>query len=133
MNVKVCRGITRTVLLVGKWAIKVPSLRAHEAGLTGLLWSISRGILANQSELEWSGQPGLCPVRFSFSGVVNIYPRCQPVEHEPTEAEYDAIAPFSGPSDRKPHNIGLLDGAMVWLDYDMNWNDQPPCRHTDKN
>lgn len=130
-DLTVRRGITRTVLLAGQWAIKLPSLRAHGEGLAGVLWSISRGILANQSECDFSGQPGLCPVLWSFAGVVNVYPRCEPVEHELTDDEYAAIG-FAGPVDKKPPNVGLLDGRMVWLDYDQNWNDQPPCQHVDR-
>lgn len=70
------RGITRTVLLAGRWAIKVPSHRAHGDGIRGVLWSITRGIQANFSEAEWSTSPGVCPVRWSIAGLVNVYPRC---------------------------------------------------------
>lgn len=122
------RGITRTVLLVGPWAVKVPSLRAHGEGLKGLLWSFCRGVTANQSEYEWSRWPGVCPARWSLAGLVNVYPRCAPVDRELTDAEYDAIG-FTGPSDRKPANVGRLNDRLVWVDYDQNWNDQPPCRH----
>lgn len=128
LDLTVRRGITRTVLLVGRWAIKLPSLRPHGHGLAGVLWSFSRGVLANQSERDFSGQPGLCPVRWSFAGLVNVYPRCEPVDRELTDDEYAAIG-FAGPVDKKPPNVGLLDGQLVWLDYDQNWNDQPPCRH----
>lgn len=33
-----------------------------------------------------------------------------------------------GPIDRKPNNLGRLDGRLVWVDYDMSWNDCLPCR-----
>lgn len=131
LDLAVRRGITRTVLLVGPWAIKLPSLRAHGHGLRGALWSVSRGILANLSETDWASEPGVCPVRWSLAGVVNVYPRCEPIERELTDDEYTAIG-FAGPVDKKPPNVGLLNGRMVWLDYDQNWNDQPPCRHTRK-
>lgn len=121
------RGITRTVLLTNKWAIKFPSLRTHKMGLSGMLWSICRGILANQSENDWTGQPGFCPVVKSYWGIINIYPRCEEVK-ELADEEYAKIAQ-PGPMDNKPENIGLLNGKLVWLDYDMNWNDQPPCKH----
>lgn len=127
--VAVRRGVTRTVLLVGRWAVKVPSVRTHDNGLRGVLWSLCRGITANQSEAEWSGHhAGLCPVLLSLAGLVNVYPRCEPVDCELAEAEYDAIG-FVGPTDRKPQNVGVLGGRLVWLDYDQSWNDQPPCRH----
>jgi hypothetical protein len=49
-------GITRTVLLVGRWAVKVPSVRGvHPGGVRGRLASLATGLLANQSEHTWSG------------------------------------------------------------------------------
>ena len=94
-----------------------------------MLWSFSRGILANQSEREWSGQPGLCPVLWSVAGLVNVYPLASRIKRDLADREYDAIG-MVGPMDRKPQNVGVLGGRMVWLDYDMNWNDRPPCQHT---
>jgi hypothetical protein len=123
------RGITRTVVLTGRYAVKLPSLRSHGQGLAGVLWSLARGLSANLSEREWSGTPGLCPVRWSAAGLVNVYPRCEPVVHELAEEEYAAITGSPGPMDKKPQNVGVLDGQLVWLDYDYNWNDRPPCVH----
>lgn len=117
------RGITRTVLLTRRWAVKVPSLRPHGNGVRGLLWSACRGILANLSELEWSESPGVCPVRWTLAGIVNVYPRCEPL---PVDAvvDYDGIGALF-PSDRKADNVGYLNGRLVWIDYDVNWNDCP--------
>jgi len=124
------RGVTRTVLLVGPWAIKVPSLCSHNTGIRGVAWSLARGLSANLSEAEWSGQPGLCPVRWSLAGIVNVYPRCEPASEELTEDVYEAVGfPYTGPMDKKPANLGWLNGKLVWVDYDMNWNDRPPCQH----
>lgn len=136
------RGITRTVFLTRRYAVKVPSLRRYGDGLAGMLWSICRGVLANQSEAEWwrNSPPGnrasLCPVlRSWFGGVINVYPRCVPyvatVEQEmamfarewcPIEREYPA------PGDNKPSNFGVLDGRIVRVDYDMNYNGCPHDR-----
>ena len=117
------KGITRTVLLVGRWAVKVPSLRAHGDGARGVLWSLSRGLQANLSEAEWAGTPGVCPVVLSVFGVVNVYRRCRPVSAE-HEIDWDAIG-FLGPMDRKHDNVGWLDRSIVLIDYDMSWNDCP--------
>lgn len=68
-SIEVRRGITRTVLLIGPWAVKVPSLRSNGDGLRGVLWSISRGISANLSEIQWSDSPGVCPVLRSAAGL----------------------------------------------------------------
>ncbi len=122
------RGITRTVVLTRRWAIKLPSLRAHGLGPRGVLWSLTRGIQANLSEAEWSGTPGTCPVRWTLFGVINVYPRCGEVRALPSEQELADIG-FLGPIDRKPPNLGYLNGKLVWIDYDMSWNDKPPCLH----
>lgn len=126
--IEIRRGITRTVLLTRSWAIKIPSLRSHDNGLRGLLWSITRGISANLSELDWSGSPGTCPVRWTLAGLINVYPRCRPVEHDLTDEDYSSTG-FLGPTDRKPTNLGRLGDKLVWIDYDQSWNDRPPCIH----
>ncbi len=120
---KIQRGITRTVFVGKRWTVKFPSLRTYDDGVRGLLWSVCRGILANQSESEWSGTQGYCPVKFSLWGLFNVYPTAQPA-YEPID--YDAIADFSS-GDRKPQNVGWLDGKLVWVDYDMNFNECRAC------
>lgn len=124
--IEIRRGITRTVFLARRWAVKVPSLRAHGDGLRGVLWSWTRGVQANLSEFDWSGSPGTCPVLWSLAGLVNVYPRCEPVTEELSDEEYEAIG-FLGPADRKPHNVGRLNGCLVWIDYDNSWNDCRRC------
>jgi hypothetical protein len=125
---KIRRGLTRTVILTRRWAIKLPSLRSHGDGAQGALWSLTRGIAANLSEAEWSGSSGTCPVRWSMAGLVNVYPRCAEPEHEPTDEDYTATG-YIGPTDKKRSNVGVLNGQLVFLDYDQSWNDRPPCMH----
>lgn len=125
-------GITRTVLLAGRWAFKVPSTRAHADGLAGVLWSVSRGIQANLSELEWSKHTNpadpICPVRWSLlGGLINVYPRCEPV---PVDADGEALIDLPPRlwlplGDAKPDNFGLLAGEPVWIDYDVSYNGCP--------
>jgi hypothetical protein len=123
------RGVTRTVLITRRWAIKVPQLKGHDKGLPGVLWSLARGLLANLSEQKWSHTPGVCPVRWSIAGgLINIYPRCEPIDHEPTPEEYESTGYF-GPADKSRSNVGHLNGKLVFLDYDQEWNDRPPCIH----
>lgn len=129
-RIEVRRGITRAVLLVGPWAIKVPSLRANGLSARGVMWSMSRGVSANLSEISWTGSPGTCPVRWSLAGLVNVYPRLEHVDPA-LEVDYDAIG-FLGPADRKPENLGWLDGQVVYVDFDMSWNDCPHSRNLDR-
>lgn len=49
-----------------------------------------------------------------------------PVHGEPTDEEYTATG-FLGPMDKKANNVGLLAGRLVWVDYDMSWNDCRVC------
>lgn len=134
----VARGITRTVWLVGRWAVKVPSLRRYGSGLAGLLWSITRGIQANLSEREWSGLEGddvpdrglLCPLRWSLlGGIINVYPRCVPW---PVDEHGAALRPLPETEiplgDDKPENWGLLGGRPVRIDYDVSYNGCPHDR-----
>lgn len=135
-------GITRTVILTRHYAIKIPSLRRYGDGFAGLLWSFSRGVLANQSEAEWwrSSPPdnkhSLCPVLRSWlGGMINVYPRCMPYVATPEQAEAmfrrewrPILAEFPAPGDNKPDNFGVLDGRVVRIDFDMNYNGCPHDR-----
>lgn len=111
------RGVTRTVLLIGRWAVKIPSLRGGSIGrrwMRSLVW----GIDANLREIEWSGMPNVCPVRWSLLGLVNVYPRCAPLpaDRDLVAADWEALG-MEHLSDRKRENVGLLGGHLVWLDY----------------
>jgi hypothetical protein len=120
------RGITRTVVLTRRYAIKLPSLRGGSRGPRSFLWSLTSGIQANLSEWEWSGMPGVCPVLFSAWGLVNVYPRCELLADDAV-VDYDAIG-FPYRTDNKPDNVGYLDGRLVWVDYDMSSENCPSCR-----
>lgn len=136
-------GLTRTVFLTANYAIKVPSLRRHGYGLTGVLWSLARGILANQGEASWwswarhtGDRDKFCPVLAShLGGLVNIYRRCQPyrvspeIENAMHERTFRPLAITPQPGDCKPDNYGWLDEGgkqrLVVLDYDMSYNGCP--------
>ncbi|WP_435589820.1 hypothetical protein [Micromonospora aurantiaca (nom. illeg.)] len=122
------RGITRTVILTRRHAIKVPSLRCHaEGGLRGRLAGLAHGILANQRERQWSsyepwaGQ--IAPVLRSWlGGWVQVYPRCEPLPVTDRDT-YVGDLPLPvldpDPGDHKPDNYGLLGGRIVRVDYDL--------------
>jgi hypothetical protein len=119
-------GVTRTVLLVGRWAVKVPSLRGiGPAPMTmrGRVAGFCRGVLANQSEYTWHTVEGfqgrVAPVLRSWPwGVVQVYPRCEPA---PCDAELFFLYPDPGDGAEvgKHENFGLLDGRLVRVDYEV--------------
>lgn len=118
---QICHGITRTVILTRRYAIKMPSLRGHSVGgIRGRLAGFAHGILANQSEYQWHDYEGwagrVAPVLRSWcGGLVQIYPRCQPLAGTET---FPVLDPE--PGDVKPDNFGLLDGRVVRIDYAMS-------------
>lgn len=120
------RGITRTVILTPRWAVKVPTIRGLGILDSGSrVASFCRGVLANRSESEWSEVRGMNPVVWSFKGLINVYRRAEPVPDGTyeDEADYEGITEWFVPvGDRKPENIGIVDGRVVWLDYDSSWN-----------
>jgi hypothetical protein len=118
--VKVVRtGVTRTVILTGRYAIKVPSLRGGSSGAR--IESFCWGVLANRSEREWHDYAGwgghVAPVLRSWlGGIVQVYPRCLPL---PPGARGPLPCLDPDPGDFKPDNFGVLGGRVVWIDYDM--------------
>ena len=133
---RVHRGICRAVLLVGPFAIKVPTSRPYgrRGNVTERLTALARGVLANQSEAAWSGQAGLCPIVASLGPLLQVYERCEPVDEaavpdpDDDRAWWDAIAPDVPFGDRKAANLGWLRGRLVWVDYDSSWNGCPHSR-----
>lgn len=114
---KVKHGITRTVFLMGRYAIKTPNLKFR------WLWRHRvKGLLANLDEAwRWKtfkdseeGQM-LCPVLWkSWFGFVIVMRRVEPMECQ------DGI--ISEPqcvltTDHKAENYGWLDGRLVCIDY----------------
>lgn len=126
---EVRRGICRTVILTRRYAIKLPRwARYNPGGLKGAMWTVSRGIQANLAEIAWAKVDGVCPVLWSFGGIVNIYPRAEPWPADGPAPDYPSIAPAFVPTDSKRENIGILNGAPVWIDYDNSWNRCPHSR-----
>lgn len=79
LNIKICKGSTRTVLLIGRKAIKFPriKLRGHAR------WEcFLEGILANCQEADFGTKDfdQLCPVLFKFpGGLFIVMERAQPL------------------------------------------------------
>jgi hypothetical protein len=110
-------GITRTVFLIGDYAVKIPCLRYG--------WRILLcGLLANLQEIEWSKTewPELCPVLFSVRGGWLIVMRRARVMTDAEFVKFDsrewAEKPdYRVPVEHKADSFGYLNGRIVALDY----------------
>lgn len=113
---RVTTGISRTVFLVGRYAIKVP------CGRYG--WSKwLRGLLANLQERQFgrAGYAGLCPVLFADPiGLVVVMPRAEILTGALFDAEYERFInrdDYVLPVENKPDSFGFLNGELVAVDY----------------
>lgn len=114
-------GVTRAVLLIGPYAVKVPRLRYGWANLLS-------GLLSNMTEARFAGlanQFCLCPTVLSVpGGFLNVQRRCQALtddEWEMTRLNHDDVhgrGDWQGMAcDFKRDNFGTIGGRIVLLDY----------------
>jgi len=106
-------GSTRTVFLVGNFAIKVPSF---------VQWSLFlQGLLANINETKFSKVKifnNLCPVVFSIpGGFLNVMPLCQPITMTDFKYHMVEIKNFGVEVEPKLDSFGWLEGKIVAVDY----------------
>ena len=115
---KICRnGVSRTVFLAGKYAIKIPSCREYRMFLHGLL--------ANMQEVVFSktGWPELCPICFYLPlGLMVIMPRCEPMlDKDFQNFDYEKFTVHDDYTltyiENKPDSFGILNGKVVAIDY----------------
>lgn len=110
---KVKRGSTRIVILVGKYAVKIPNIVEWKLFLNGLL-----GNMRERAYWRFQTFPKLCPIVFSIpGGFINIMKRATPLSIEEFNdlnwVLFDRI-----PCERKLSSYGLLEGKIVVVDYD---------------
>ena len=112
-------GVTRIVILIGSWAIKLP--RFDYGWRLGL-----QGLLANhQEEALWQDTrwAELCPVLWSVpGGFALIMRRARPLD----DVEFEDFC-LNGwimypdneriPVEKKADSFGILDGRVVAVDY----------------
>lgn len=111
-------GVSRLVLLLGDWAIKLP----HPGSWRRFLW----GLQANMQERDWCGVDRVAPLHYSNRyGLINIMARADSV---PFRDEYCfrwfARMIYSDHDcrdymlhDPKSENYGWLNGRLVKIDY----------------
>lgn len=111
-------GCTRIVVLVGRWAVKLPNFCDG--------WKLFLfGLLANMTErVFWKegGWPQLCPVLFSIPGGWLVVMRRV---REMTDDEFESFnsrewaerGDYLIPCEHKSNSFGWLDGRIVCLDY----------------
>lgn len=115
-NCRIAFGVTRRVLLIGRFAFKVPAMSEWRLFLLGLL--------ANMQEAVFSkcGWPELCPVLFSLpGGFLVVMKRARVL----TDEEFKSIDAegfvkregYTVPAEMKSDSFGWLDGRVVAVDY----------------
>jgi hypothetical protein len=120
-----CHGATRTVLLVGKYAIKFPSLYSWQMFLLGLLGNIQE---RRWWKTGWAeARLKLCPVLIADRwGFILIMPRCELLAGSPDEAamseqEHRAFTTLEAggclPVENKRSSFGYLNGRLVAVDF----------------
>jgi len=115
-NCRIAYGVTRTVLLIGPWAFKFPSMVEWRLFLLGLL--------ANMQERKFSrvGWPELCPVLWSIPGGWLVVMRRA---RELTRQEFDQIdleawldrGDYVIPAEPKMDSFGWVGDQLVVVDY----------------
>lgn len=116
MGISIKRGCTRTVFLVGRWAIKIPTNNSWKLFLTGFLCNMQEAMYGK------STMAGFCPVKFCFPGgwFLVMY-RTRPLSNkEWEEFDYEKFiyrGNYCIPVEDKRSSFGVLDGEIVAIDY----------------
>jgi len=125
MNIELKGGCTRHVLLVGRYAIKIPRLNyGWQLFLKGMLGNIQEVLFSSMNDKR------MCPVLFSLpGGFLLVMPRCEAVSVDRFEilditvfnSEYDYDAQkfirCKVPVERKPDSFGIYQNRIVAVDY----------------
>lgn len=108
------RGITREVILIGRYAFKLPSVRSW--------WLFLEGMQCNMNEWERrTCSDQFCPIVFHIpGGFLNVMKRCDPFDEYEYEKMYNLF--YSNNEchsfvENKKCSFGLLDNKLVAVDY----------------
>lgn len=115
------RGSFRIVFLIGRLAFKVP---VPSRSWKGRWYSFLQGWQQNLCEKAYAGTdaPGLCPIYFSFFGLINVMPNCYPLyaEDDALESLYEDFkrkCAYWYLVEKKLTSFGLYKGSWVAVDY----------------
>lgn len=116
-NIRLIRkGCYRSVILIGKYAIKIPTFTEWRLFLHGLLSNIKEKKL-----WKYTHDIQLCPVLWSCpGGFLNIAERVIEVtrdEWQEIPREYLLKISMGFPVEQKPESFGWMNGRLVILDY----------------
>jgi hypothetical protein len=114
----VLQGVSRTVFLIGPYAVKIPAVHHN--------WKcFLSGLLANMQETAFAktGWPELCPIKFSLPGgfLVVMYRVRVMTEEEFERFDYVGFIfkeDYQIPAEPKADSFGFRpDGSIVVIDY----------------
>lgn len=108
----VARGASRTVLLIGRWALKLPSLYGWRTFLKGLLHN-----MRERDTWAWERHPGLAPVLWCLPGGWLLCMRRAGLLRAGAEVYLGRDACLLADDDVHAANVGVLDGRTVIFDY----------------
>lgn len=124
---KIEKGTTRFVILLGKYAFKFPRIHFKAKNRWPLFL---RGLLANMTEKQFSSvhDESLCPVVFSmWGGWFNIMLRAEPLsKDEWLNLDFKTIFQIvsSDLVENKITSFGKLNNKIVAVDYDGSYSNQ---------
>jgi hypothetical protein len=109
------QGINRSVVLVGRWAVKLP---------WGLGHSPVRGWLSNRSEWRQRERSDVCPARWTLAHVVLVMPRAD--ERGSLDSCFGLPPWLPGGEvydgdEAKPDSWGRFGNRWLLIDYDRSW------------
>lgn len=123
---KIRYGTTRTVLLIGRLAIKLPVWVEWRLFLYGLL--------GNMQETRWwrempDSRAMMCPVLFAVpGGFLTVMRRATPVTVEEwmqhSDNWYEEACRLCIPVENKVDSWGCIDGRIVAVDYGSNYRSE---------
>lgn len=105
------RGITRTVFVGRRWAVKVPSLHYRKP---------VRGWLANQSEWRQRHRRQVCRPVATLAHVALVMPAADRIGTASEHGPWVGLEPDEG----KPSSWGRFGHRWLLVDYDRAW--EPP-------